>query len=800
MQRKNIKFIDCFDNCKFRYIDQTGLQRSPVSSNEVRNDLNLQGYEAYQTVNGFLDAGNNKKENCTNLNAFFVDIDGRKDPKELEAIKKKLEPSFIIETGNGYHIYYLLDEPIYRDEIFGDVTWEDYVTRWERIEQSIVTALDGDKVVKDVTRIMRQVGTYYWKKSGEQFKQGTKGVFKIKGVHKKIAASYSMDKLEEVFPPSKDKPTGVDEYIDLPQNKKLKEFAENEKQDFFKKVNEKFPIEDRDSFKKLISGEEGTLPPNTPSRNQALLVTATLMRQAHWTKERAIDHINKVGWHGIEKENGGLNEIKSTINSAFSQGYVYSYKNDIIAHNTDSDEQRQIQEAHTVVAKGRKEVDKIRFSNYEYELFAKYPHLKKNEIGIVFNYENGVYSMMSDQQISNMILVSLYEDLLWGFRTKKHVSDKLATLLSIIPDLKITEDKKNLFNVKNGLLDIYTRELHEHSPNYISLIQSPVDYKKNATCPTWDSCIDSWMEGPESEQKTKLLQQFTGYLLTPGMIHAKAMFLVGDGGNGKSTFADTVGMVIGDEATSRIDLEDLYSTFGLKGLIGKRLNIVEEISGGYYQSHKLKKLISGEEMTINMKYKDQFKFKPTAKFIFSVNLMPRVDDSSSATERRLAIVQFNNNFRDKPNILLRESGGILSQELSGILNWMLEGARILEEEKSFVVTEEQKGAISEYREENSSVEGYISECLVFEKDHQCSTRELYEEYKQYCIKDGRKFKGNVVFTKEMKAYAKKFNTISFVARVNSKESAKFVGVSIDNAWSSDSAFSAMRQINRTFEK
>jgi len=798
MPRKNIKFIDCFDNCKFRYIDQTGLNRPPVSSNEVRDDLNLAGYEAYQTVNGFADASNNKKEKCINLNAFFVDIDGRKDPEELEAISKKLEPSFIIETGNGYHIYYLLDEPIYRDEIFGEVTWEQYVERWERIEQSIVTALNGDKVVKDVTRIMRQVNTYYWKKTGEKFKEGVKGIFKIKGVHKKVAASYSMDELEEAFPPIKE--VAVSEYIDLPQNKKLKEFAENEKQDFFKKVNEHFPIEERNSFKKLISGKADSLPVDIPSRNQALLVTATLMRQANWSKDRALDHFKTIGWHGIESEKGGWQEIQSTVNSAFSQGYVYSYKNEIIAFNTDSDEQKLIQEAHTAVSKKRREVDKIRFSNYEYEIFARYPHLKKNEIGIVFNYEGGVYKMLSDQQISNLILNALYDDLLWGFRTKKHVSDKLATLLSIIPDLKITEDKKNLFNVKNGLLDIYTKELHGHTPIFISLVQSPVEYKQSASCPTWDQCIESWMEGEESEEKTKLLQQFTGYLLTPGMTYAKALFITGDGGNGKSTFADTIGMVVGDEGTSRIDLEDLYSTFGLKGLIGKRLNIVEEVSGNYYQSHKLKKLISGEEMTINMKYKDQFKFKPTAKFIFSVNIMPRVDDSSQATERRLVIVQFNNNFRDNPNVLLRDSGGMLAQELSGILNWMLDGVGKLKEQKGFEVTTEQKVALLEYREENSSVEGFIGECIVFAEASECPVRELYEEYKQYCVKDGRKFKGNIVFTKEIKAYAKKNESVVFVPRKNGREASKFIGIMIDKTWDSNTEHSAIRNINRVYGK
>jgi len=787
------KFLDSFPDHVFRYIDQTGNGRPPVSSTVKREDLNVDGYEAYFTVNGFKNAPDAKKDNCTSLNAFFVDIDGRKDLNELEEIKKLLEPTFIIETKNGYHIYWLLDEPIFKDEIFGEESWEDYVTKWERIEQSIVTTLKADPVVKDLTRILRQPDTYYWKKSGDIYKEGVKSApFKIKGIHKNISARYSMDQIEQAFPI-------VAETSMFPETIKntdnLQKYAETEKRDFFHRVNEKYPMDQRPSFIKLVSGEIGSLPPNIVSRNQALLVTATLMRQAGWSKAKAIKHIEEVGWHGIEREPGGTQEIISTINSAYNSGYTYSYKNEIISFNMTPEEQQKIQMAYTAVSKDRKEVDKTRFSNYEYEIVSRYPYLKKNEVGIIFNYADGVYKMMTDQDLSNIILNALHDDMLWGYRTTKNVKDKVACLISIIPDLEITNDRGYICNVKNGLLNINTRELMNHTPEYVSLVQCPVIYDPTATCPTFMRCLKAWMDGDEAEEKTLMLQQFAGYLLSSEMAYAKALFLVGDGGNGKSTFADTISMIIGDQGTSRIDLEDLYSTFGLKGLIGKRLNIIEEVSGNYYQSHKLKKLISGEEVTINMKYKDQFKFKPQAKFIFAVNTMPRVDDSSTATERRIMVVKFNNNFRSNPNVLLRFSSGILATELSGILNWMLDGAMSLRNEQKFVITKEQQETLTEYREENSSVEGFIGECLTFQEGAITRTRELYEEYKQYCAKDGRKFKGNVAFTKELKAYGARYGKFQMTERETGHDVSQFEGVKINKNWTDEKVFDGRPTLN-----
>lgn len=777
---KKHKFLDSFPDHVFRYIDQTGEGRPPVSSQKRRDDLNVKGYEAYFTVNGFKGESDAKKDKCTSINSFFIDIDGRKDPAELEAIKKKLMPTYILETKNGYHIYWLLDEPIFREEQDPE-QWDALVARWERIEQAIVSTLKADPVVKDITRILRIPDTYYWKKSGDAWKKGVENApFKIKGIHKLDSASYSLDVMEDTFPP----PTTnvIPAFPKTTEGEKMQKFAEDQKKNFFELVNKAYPIEDRPSFIRLIDGADDSTLPRENCANNALLVTASLMREAGWSKDKAMEHIKKTGWHGIEKEAGGWQEISNTVASAYRSRYTYTYRNEFIAHNMTSDEQMKIQKAYTDVGKARKETDKTRFTNYEHEIKSRYPYLRKNEIGLFFNYVDGVYKMLSDLEISSIILNMLYDDMLWGYRTKRNVADKVACLQAIVPDLVLTDDKGDWFNVRNGLLQLSSGVLHPHTPDFVSLVQSPVIYDPEATAPTWEACLEAWMQGSEATEKKTLLQQFSGYLLTSSMVHAKALFLVGDGGNGKSTFADTISMVMGANSTSHIDLEDLYGMFGLKGLIGKRLNVIEEVGGNYYQAHKLKKLVSGEPLTINMKFKDQFKFTPEAKFLFAVNTMPRVDDSSTATERRMNVVQFNNNFRNDPNIHLRFRDGLLAQELPGILNWMLIGYRSLMTKGSFLITREQHQVLAEYREENSSVDGFIGECLEFDEKSVISTSQIYGEYKDYCIKDGRKYKSMIAFTKEMTAYGNRTKKFMYLKRANNHSTGFFRGVSVASKW------------------
>ena len=773
------KFLTYFPDHAYRYIDLTGGGRPPQPSAEKNEKLNLDGYESYFTVNGFKDATKAKKENCSSINAFFIDIDGRKDLAELEEIKKKLNPTFITETKNGYHIYWLLDEPIYKNEITPEV-WTQAVSDWERIEQNIVTELKADPAVKDITRILRVPDTFYWKKTGDQWKKGTDGIFKIKGLYKKPTNTYSMHEVEEVFYSSAIEPTISDLSKQTTANR-VEQMANAEKENFFERVNDEYPIEERDSFKKLTTAHKGAVLP--ANRNNSLLVTACLMRQAKWSKDKALKQIETVGWYGMETEPSGPQEILNTINSAFAGSYTYSYKNEVISFNMSPVENQKIQQAYTKVIKDRREQDKIRFSNYEQEILIKHPHLRKNEVGLFFQYDKGVYKLMTDQAMSDLLLNGLYDDMLWGYRTKRNVSDKIACLLSIIPLLVISDDKGYIANVKNGLLNIYTKELTPHDPDYVSLIQFPVNYDPIAKCPNFESCLVDWMAGPESKEKTMLLQEFSGYCLSSSMLHDKALFMDGDGGNGKSTFIDTIGMVIGKDATSYIDLESLYGQYGFKGLIGMRLNIVEEVQGNYYQSNKLKKLISGEQVTIDIKYKDQFTFRPQAKFSFAVNGLPRIDDTSSAMERRILCLKFIGNYRKDSNIGLRSDRGSLAKELPGILNWMIEGAIILSNDGKFITTKEQVKMLDEYREENSSVEGFLSQCIELNEFSSIETPDLYEEYKQWSATDGgRKTKANITFTKEVRAYGAKGNRFTYKDRSSGSKEATFVGIALSPQW------------------
>jgi len=543
-----------------------------------------------------------------------------------------------------------------------------------------------------------------------------------------------------------------------------------------------FPIEERDSFKRLISGHPESLPESDTSRNTTLLITASLASRAGWSIEKTYNTIieTQSRWHGMVDERGGKEEIMNTIRSAYKTGYTYTKNNPIISHNMSDEERKRTEDAFAKVIKDRREIDKVRYSTYELEIFAKYPYIKKNHAGLFYNYENGYYKILSQHDVRKIILDSMYEDMMWGYRTTSQVDAKVMCLRAIIPVAEETL-MTNVINVKNGLLDIRTLELKPHTPDYVSFYQHPVDYTPDAKAPVWEKCLSDWMEGDEKEEKIKILKTYTGYILSNTMKFHKALFLIGDGSNGKSTYADTIAMLMGKQATSHISLSDLHKDFGLAELFGKKLNVVEEVAGNkIFDSDIMKKVFSGEPVQANIKYQPMFEFKPQCKFIFALNEMPKINDTTMGTQRRLLTVTFGNDFglkNDKNvDVNLRGEGGKLHNELPGILNWAIEGFKELEKDEKFISTREHEETMKEFREENSSVDVFISDWFDFDEHSEIDADDVYILYVSYVRQNGGMAKKKQTVIKELKAMSKRTGWFHHVPRNNGRENSKFKGI------------------------
>jgi putative DNA primase/helicase len=242
-------------------------------------------------------------------------------------------------------------------------------------------------------------------------------------------------------------------------------------------------------------------------------------------------------------------------------------------------------------------------------------------------------------------------------------------------------------------------------------------------------------ESMPDSQTLGFLQEFAGYTLLPDCRHEVAAWLIGPGGNGKSTFANVMQALHEKPVSMSLDALD---GFKLSGLLGASLVYVDE-TPRKINEERMKTLISGGSIEIDRKYRDPITIRPTAKWIVSGNALPALSDHSMGFWRRWVIFPFT----AKPSSvqpLLAET--IVEQELAGVLNWALAGLVRLLERGNFPALSPLMAAAREAgKRETDSVKGWLDdiEPELNEKAEAGPSKDIiYQHYHRWALRNGFK--------------------------------------------------------------
>jgi len=245
----------------------------------------------------------------------------------------------------------------------------------------------------------------------------------------------------------------------------------------------------------------------------------------------------------------------------------------------------------------------------------------------------------------------------------------------------------NILNVQNGLLQVASRELQEHSPEHLSSVQLPVAYDPTATCPA----IRQFVADVFPDDAHSLAWEIPAWLMLPDTSIQKAVLLTGDGANGKSTWLNLVVHFLGRSNTSAVSLHKLEADqFAASRLIGKLANVCPDLPSDHLAGTSVfKALTGGDILTAEYKFRDSFDFVPYARLVFSANHPPRSADSSHAFFRRWVVIPFNRTFSPEEQIPRDVLDRRLTapQELAGLLNLALDARQRLKRHGGFCEAE-----------------------------------------------------------------------------------------------------------------
>ena len=415
----------------------------------------------------------------------------------------------------------------------------------------------------------------------------------------------------------------------------------------------------------------------------------------------------------------------------------------------------------------QKKLEKLKLSSKHYLILAIENTLKlaeNNHWGLCKNHDfiylyNGTYWAEIDEGEFQKFLGEAAERMGIERFSARHYEFKEKLFKQFLATAYLPTPEPNndvvLINLLNGTFEISSKgtRLRPFDRSDFITYQLPFEYNSQAKAPRFEQYLNEVL--PDKERQ-RVLAEYLGFLFikhgSNTLKEEKALMLYGTGANGKSVFFEIVNALLGTENVSNYSLQSLTNETGYfrAKLANKLVNYATEINGNL-QASIFKQLTSGEPVEARLPYGHPFTLKQYAKLIFNCNELPKDVEHTEAYFRRFLIIPFDVTIpeQDQDKNLHTK---IIENELPGVFNWVLEGLNRLLKQGRFSDCEAAKTTLAQYRIESNSVQMFLNE-----NDYKGSLtnykliKELYLEYRAFCIEDGMTPFKKTNFIKQLRA-------------------------------------------------
>jgi P4 family phage/plasmid primase-like protien len=296
---------------------------------------------------------------------------------------------------------------------------------------------------------------------------------------------------------------------------------------------------------------------------------------------------------------------------------------------------------------------------------------------------------------------------------------------------------RDLVLFRNGLLDLESNELRPHDGRYFATALPEFDYDPNATCPTWDRCMNEWLDS--SFHPT--LDEFMGYATTPDTRYEKLLALIGARRGGKSTVLRVLSWLVGESHVLSRTMNDLAEGFGLEGALDAKLLLIPDAHDTDTNKRsialdRLKSITGQDEISVNRKGLKMITARVPARIVIAANRHPKFLDDSGALAARELVLVFERSFEGRED---RDLSSKLRAELPGIANRALAGLRRLRANGGkFTVGAKGRAAARELAESQSPALRFAKSRLVVTGDlnDRVSLPDVFNAYQDWAFAEG----------------------------------------------------------------
>jgi putative DNA primase/helicase len=255
---------------------------------------------------------------------------------------------------------------------------------------------------------------------------------------------------------------------------------------------------------------------------------------------------------------------------------------------------------------------------------------------------------------------------------QKEIISRIQT--NSVMSMNVLYENGPYVNIENGVLNLETLEISEHTPFLYFLNKSPVRFVEGAEC----TAFKEFEEQALDKKYHPALEELLGYALWPDYRIQKAFMLLGPKRAGKGTFLRVLVSLVGDVNCSHVSLQDLAGNrFKVANLFGKMVNSFGDLPKTTVLDVGIFKSLTGEDyLEGERKFEGAFNFMNRAKLVYSANSLPALKEVDDAYFGRWGIFPFERSFFGSEDADLTRKL-TTPAEMSGVLNLALAGLQRL---------------------------------------------------------------------------------------------------------------------------
>lgn len=361
----------------------------------------------------------------------------------------------------------------------------------------------------------------------------------------------------------------------------------------------------------------------------------------------------------------------------------------------------------------------------------------------MYRYNGKCYDLVSDKDLDQMFLEFCIK---YGItKAWPKINSTIRAFLVYPGKIKIDKmnDYENLICLNNGILNIHTKQFVPHSKEYYFDSFVNIDYDPNAKeCPVFVKYLNHTFN--DDKETIANIIRIGGYLLDTSCIAERMFIFDGGGANGKSVLINTFQLMFAEDQITPLSLDVMASSsFSKELLIKSRVNFCAEQKKGFLDSEELKKIITGDRIEINRKFKIALSFTPKTKIVVACNGLPTFKDTTHAIYRRLLIIRFKNRYLTESdynklsnpklsNSFLQDKQLFpkIKKEMSAILNLFISGLIDLRKnDYQFIDSNDSQKAMNEYKKDSDTVREFLEDNYYKDDKGSVSISEIYEHYR-----------------------------------------------------------------------